>query len=257
MMNTTISIMKKILILIFCCLGFALGCTENENSESNEPNRNEQNPLMGFKATGNSPDWQLEVGFSDTISFRTEDEHNFTITEATPEAVGPPDTNAVSYRAQNEDGRLDLTILPQPCGDSRYNRKVRVSIKTDSSQPPAGYEGCGTYFGDYRLNDIWVLESISGDTLEPRTDAPTLEFHLSKQKVYGFGGCNQIEGSFETAGDSLSIGSLSAKRADCPNGETETAFLEGISNKSFRFTIQNLRLRLISNETVLVFKKVD
>jgi len=143
MMDTTISIMKQILILIFCCLGFVLGCTENKKSQSSEPNRdatkNEQNPLMGFKATGNSPHWQLEVGFNATLSFGTENARSFTITEA----------------------------------------------------------------------------------------------------------------------DSLSIDPLPAKRADCPNGETETAFLEDISNKHFRFAIKNLRLRFISNETVLVFKKVD
>src|SRR5699024_9700589 len=209
------------------------------------------------KATGNSPDWQLEVDFSDTISFRTEDERNFTITGTMPEAVGPPDTDAVSYRAKNERRRLDLTILPQPCEDSRYNRKAIVSIKTESSKAAVDYEGCGTYFGNYRLNDIWVLENISGDTLDRPTAPPTLEFHLREQKVYGFGGCNNIQGPIQTASDSLFIGSLSAKRGDCPNGETETAFLEALSNKSFRFTIANLRLRLIGDETVLVFKKVD
>lgn len=112
---------------------------------------------------------------------------------------------------------------------------------------------------DYRLNDIWVLESINNSPAESKNymkGLPRIEINLNEMRFSGNGGCNSINGKVETSGDKIKFGPVASTRMMCP-GNFETDFLNALNN-SDSFTIENNRLSLISDGKILVvFKKVD
>lgn len=64
------------------------------------------------------------------------------------------------------------------------------------------------------LNDIWVLETLN--KVEAASlfagERPRFEFHNVDKKIFGFGGCNQINGSYQIEGNQISIGPLASTR---------------------------------------------
>ena len=256
---------------LFCTIAVSFlliaGCAESSNTEDVKPeqprteNTGDSNSLPGFKATGEAPSWEVAIDFDGDISFKSQDDHSFELSAELSEPVRPQDIDAVSYRTKTKEGRLHLTIFREACSDStgarNFDHKVRVSAQTNDMNSMVNYEGCGKYLGDYRLNDIWVLESINGQSVDSLKKAPNLEFQLNKNKVYGFGGCNRINGPIEVSEDSLTFGNIAATQMACPNMETEKSFLEQISNKSHHFEIGNLQLTLSNDQSTLIFKKVD
>jgi heat shock protein HslJ/uncharacterized membrane protein len=112
---------------------------------------------------------------------------------------------------------------------------------------------------DYRLNDIWVLESINDlqtDEKNYMKGLPTIEIKIIEMSFMGHGGCNSINGKFESKGDSIKFGPVASTRMMCP-GNYESEFLNALSN-SESFKIENNRLYLMQDGKILiVFKKVD
>jgi heat shock protein HslJ len=106
------------------------------------------------------------------------------------------------------------------------------------------------------LNDIWVLETLNKASVEFETERPRLEFHDADKKVFGFGGCNQVNGSYQIEGNQIFIGSLVAERKAC-RGVNEALFLKTIQQAT-SFKIINLKLYLFAGSAEKArFKKVD
>ncbi|WP_049792057.1 copper resistance protein NlpE N-terminal domain-containing protein [Christiangramia forsetii] len=215
---------------------------------------------IGFKATGNEPFWSLEIDFNNKMHFKTLADEEMELISPVPDPVKPQDVDAVSYRAKTESGTLHVTIFRKDCQDTMSGEKsdhfVRVSASTGENGEMMDFEGCGTYLGDYRLNDIWALETINSEKFES-SKVPNLDFNLKEQRVSGFGGCNRITGPITINEENIEIGNLVATKMACPNMEMENQFLKAITGKSFNFEIGNNQLILSSEETELVFKKVD
>lgn len=215
---------------------------------------------IGFKATGNEPFWSLEIDFNNNMHFKALAQEELNLKFPVPDPVKPQDVDAISYRAQTESGTLHVTIFRKDCQDTMSGKKsdhfVRVSASTGENGEMMDFEGCGTYLGDYRLNDIWALETINSENIEA-SKAPNLEFNLKEKRVSGFGGCNRISGPIKISDENIEIGNLVATKMACPNMETEDRFLKAITGKSFKFEIGDNQLRLFSEETELVFRKVD
>lgn len=112
---------------------------------------------------------------------------------------------------------------------------------------------------DYRLNDIWVLETINdlqADEKNYMKGLPMIEIHINEMSFMGNGGCNSINGKFESIGDHIKFGPVASTRMICP-GNHESEFLKALSN-SDSFKIENNRLYLMQHgKTLIIFKKVD
>ncbi len=231
----------------------------NKKPENFSMKAKEENKAIGFKATGNEPFWHLEIDFANKkMKFKTMEGDS--IVTPLPKLVKPQDIDAVSYRAQTESGALNVMIIRDECIDSMSGKKsgykVRVNVQMGDAEMK-DYNGCGDYKGDYRLHDLWVLESMNGEQMDSKTKAPNLEFNLVENKMYGFGGCNRINGSVETTHNSIKIGNAISTMMACPNLDMEKKFLDAISDKELKFSFSEGKLTLKSSDDTLVFKKID
>ncbi|EIJ37996.1 META domain-containing protein [Galbibacter orientalis] len=235
--------------------------TAEENTAKETPMKKEEAIPQGidFIASGENPSWSLLIDFDKSMTFTSLDNPK-KISTPVPEARIPQDVSAVNYSAETEAGLLQVTIFKESCetenGES-FSYKVTVSTKTDEMQDYNDFKGCGKYIGDYRLNDIWALETMNGKPVDKSMKRPNLEFNLRSGKVFGFSGCNRINGTLVVEKDSLAIGELMSTKMACPNAELETNFLDAVNNKKFSFTYKNLILTLTSGENNLTFRKVD
>lgn len=215
--------------------------------------------FIGFKATGNEPFWSLKMDFSGKMVLDVLGEEEFSV--PLPKPVKPQDIQAEHYNAQTEKGQLQVTIFKQKCQDSMsgmdFDYKVSVRVKTNEEAEYREYSGCGSYQGDYRLNDIWVLESVNGLAVSKEFKAPNIEFNLQRNQFFGFGGCNRINGNLSMAGQVLTFKDLVTTNNSCERLSEEQQFLQLIDGKSFRFAIQPRGLRLYNTDDSLEFRKVD
>ncbi|MEL4306770.1 META domain-containing protein [Joostella sp. CR20] len=213
-----------------------------------------------FVATGKNPSWSVHIDFDKQISFSALDEPKQLILPV-PEARKPQDVNAVNYSATTENGTLQVTIFRNNCNTSTgktFGYKVRVRAKTNEMDDYKTFEGCGKYLGDYRLNDIWALVSIDGKEVDKSMKRPNLEFNLRENKVYGFSGCNRINGALSVKNNkTISIGDLISTKMACPNATLESTFMKAVNGKEFSYSFDNLILTLTSEAHTLTFRKVD
>jgi heat shock protein HslJ len=138
-----------------------------------------------------------------------------------------------------------------------FDYRVQVQAQKDGMSEPVVYEGCGAYQGDYRLNDIWALESMGGEPVEKSGKAPNLEFHLMEGRFYGFAGCNRINGSIEMTEKTIRFGQAAATKKLCPDMDMENRFMEMIDGKELKFSLEERLLTLGGGEGKLIFRKVD
>ena len=111
----------------------------------------------------------------------------------------------------------------------------------------------------YKLNDIWVIESIEGRNVandEFIKGIPYLEFHIKDMKYMGHTGCNNISGKFEASDETISVEQGIMTRMTCP-GDFEQRYVSALSSAD-RWKVENLRLYLyLGDKELLVFRKTD
>ncbi|WP_186757149.1 META domain-containing protein [Echinicola salinicaeni] len=255
--------MKKVLYLSFFCLWGMVAC-----SKKNIPSKTEDNQEtmaqnidydIDFKASGNEPFWSLKIDFDKGMVFNTLS--GYEIITPVPEPIRIQDVNGISYRAETEKGSLYVTIIKGKCqdtmADKAFGYKVRIQTKLSSENDYQDYKGCGDYQGDYRLNDIWALESINGENLFEGAKPPNMEFNLIENRFYGFGGCNRINGSFSLGDQKIQFGKALSTMMACPKMEQEGIFTSKINDQEYEYQIEEGILTLSNDETVMIFKKID
>ncbi|MCB0374223.1 MAG: META domain-containing protein, partial [Muricauda sp.] len=120
----------------------------------------------------------------------------------------------------------------------------------------------GSYVTDYRLHDIWVLESIAGTNVSKAdfngSDVPNMEININTNRFAGFSGCNRMTGSLFFEKDLLRFSQVASTRMACPNMEKESEFLKALQS-STDYKVENNRLYLSngSEDNLLIFKKID
>lgn len=218
---------------------------------------------VDFIATGNEPFWSVEIDFEKMMTFNTMEEPNKMSTPV-PNPVRPQDVNAISYRANTEKGNLYVTIFKEKCMDSMSGLespyKVTVSMKPGDSDEYEEFTGCGRYLGNYRLNDIWALTEMDGESVAPGdfpNGVPTLDLQLKQGKVFGHSGCNRMNGKITMGDDSVTFGPLTSTKMACPAMQFETRYLAALSGNTLTYELDGLKLHLQGKEHTLTFKKVD
>ncbi len=216
-----------------------------------------QKSLIGFKARGNEPFWSLEIDFGNNMVFKPMEGESVSV--PVPDPIQTPNTNVLRYQAESEKGSLQVTIFRKKCQDSmsgeEFGHEVNVWVKTGDEEAFREYAGCGDYQGNYRLNNLWILETINGKPLVERGKSPNIDFDLHENRFYGFGGCNQINGNITLDGENLTFGKIISTQMACPNLDKEQIFLDQLNDKQYSFTLEGEMLRLSNQQDTLIFKK--
>ncbi len=216
-----------------------------------------------FTASGTEPFWSLEIDFSKSMHFKTIS--GFEITTPVPKGVKAMDANVTRYAAETEQGMLTVQIAKQDCINDMSGKKsdhsVTVDVKNNIDKDFTTYKGCGQYFSDYRLHDIWVLESINDKKLKPvnfMKGLPQLELNLTEKKVFGHTGCNNLNGSFEVQGKKISFGTMITTKMACSNMEFESSYLNSLSRRTVSYEIKPGKLHLqVTSDSVFIYRKTD
>lgn len=219
---------------------------------------------IDFIARGNEPFWSLDIDLGKQIKFTSLTD----IAELnTPviEAIKTDDGKSIVYHSITEAGELKITIIKSPCSDNmsgeQFTHTVKVQAKRSVDNQFTEFSGCGKYLMDLRLNDIWVMQEMTGVVLkkeELNKGLPTFEFHLKDNRFSGHAGCNQMNGSIKVEGNKIKFGPIASTKIACPNMKVEQAVTSALSGKQIVYKIENLKLTLIAEDGVkMVFKKVN
>lgn len=83
------------------------------------------------------------------------------------------------------------------------------------------------------LNGEWNIVEINGTavTLSPGQNTPTIGFDTTTGKVYGYGGCNRLMGSFDVnaKAGTIDLGQLGSTRMMCPDMTLEQNVLSALA----------------------------
>ncbi|MFZ1688381.1 MAG: META domain-containing protein [Flavobacteriales bacterium] len=97
----------------------------------------------------------------------------------------------------------------------------------------------------------WTLESLGGEAVKMAEGGqlPWIKADAVSGKIEGFGGCNQLMGSYKLDGSNLSFPGLGSTKMMCPaTQETENKFKAALSETS-AFKIDGNTLKLLNGAT--------
>lgn len=215
-----------------------------------------------FRASGNEPAWILEL-FEAQIQLRVEGD---TITTPHSNPDRAQDANIKRYALETERVRLTIEIRQEACmetapGDAAAPYSVTIAYKEGVDTGFTHLEGCGDYILDYRLHDIWVLDTLKGQPVTADAfgrSLPSLEINASDKVFFGTTGCNRMRGQLFGEKELLRFTQIATTKMLCrPDGGMEQEFLQALES-STGYAIEDNRLRLFNPEgRLLVFKKAD
>lgn len=214
-----------------------------------------------FKAIGTEPFWNVRFGLDDIIYIHGiwgegEVIYKFPMPEAKE-----LNEHAKSYRIENDELEMELLVSPEPCNDgmsdNSYTHKVNLHLKLAEWDEFQDLKGCGNYEGIYQLNNIWILESINGDTISENNRNAHLQFNISEGLFYGNGGCNNINGSIEHTETTISFSKIATTLMACENLDEESKFLAKLEGSTYNIKLSKDDLTLENDHNELVFKRLE
>lgn len=257
--------MKNILSIVLL-LVLITGCKSaagKDSTTASSGTTTEEDLQYYFKATGNEPFWGIKIG-KEQIVFTSLIPGKEKIMFSHTEPVKAMDANVKMYKLSNEKTTATITIQQLDCQDSMSGAispySAKVEIKNNSELETQKLSGCGKYFTDYRLHDIWVLEELNGYKVfatDFQKEMPRIEINSTENRFSGFGGCNAISGQIFYEKDLLRFTKVISTLMACPQGNKESEFLKALQSTT-AYTVENNQL-ILSNPSgkLVVFKKVD
>ncbi len=114
-------------------------------------------------------------------------------------------------------------------------------------------ETCGSMQRVTLEDTTWALLELKGKTIvvEVNDKAPYLELNSKKASAYGFGGCNRFFGTYETTGQSLTLGAMGATRMACPEGMDQEQELFTVLAATTRYEIHGSKLMLFADKELV------
>ncbi|MCW5909733.1 MAG: META domain-containing protein [Cyclobacteriaceae bacterium] len=99
-------------------------------------------------------------------------------------------------------------------------------------------------------NTRWTLTELNTQPVSIETK-PYLVFAAKSMVLNGFGGCNQLAGSYESSGHKIKFNNIAATRMFCQETmQVEAAFLQGLQSIS-HYRIEGHELILLQDNTVV------
>ncbi|MBI5662262.1 MAG: META domain-containing protein [Ignavibacterium album] len=218
---------------------------------------------IDFYARGNEPNWTLEIDLEKGISFS--EMNGLNIVTTVVEGIMRGDADLTNLIAHSEDSEISVTITKLKCQDNMsgemFDYTVQVKIKKGDDPKSEEFIGCGRYLYDYRLNDIWVMEEMTGVELKKENlmqGLPMFEFHLAEKRFNGHAGCNQIFGEIVLCGDKITFSNIASTKMACPEMTVEQKVLHSLNQNIFTYKIEEMKLTLESESGLkMVFRKAD
>ncbi|WP_125722799.1 META domain-containing protein [Flavobacterium ustbae] len=256
----------KNIFAILLLLVVLTSCKSTAGKDSNTASSGistEEDLQYYFKATGNEPFWGIKIG-RDQIVFTSLIPGKESITFSHTEPIKAMDANVKMYKLSNEKTTATVSIQQLECQDSMsgaiFPYSVKAEIKNNSELDTQKLSGCGKYYTDYRLHDIWVLEELNGYKVfatDFQKEMPRIEINSAENRFMGYGGCNSITGQIFYEKDLLRFSKVVSTLMACPQGNKEGEFLKALQS-STTYSLENNQL-ILSNPSsrLIVFKKVD
>ena len=204
---------------------------------------------IDFLAHGENPvHWTLEMSFNNNFSFNASNDLQISTSPVFP--LQQNNNNVEIYAAKS--GNQEMTITLTETTKKNNQKKVDVLIGGNK------YTGMGEFSFDYRLNDTWVLNKISSDSLNEKMflkGLPNLQVNLLKNNFKGFNGTITFNGKIKVKGSSIQFYNLTPTKGN--SNESEVKLLNDlIDNNSAEYYIKGDALVLIlQDETRLFFNK--
>lgn len=254
---------------LFLVIALIWGC-KNEKAvkiDSQIPNvvetpnkmRPENRSTPFFKAEGIN--WKLQISEAN-IKFKSEQDGYKTFDAPTTQPVYAQDANIKFYKSETESGIIMIYVYNDKCSLNSTNTdyKVTAKIKRGIDTEFTGFEGCGTYLLNNKLDDLWVLESLGGNPISAeqfREDLPRIEINSSNKTFSGYGGCNQLRGQIFSEGSLIRFTDIIATKMLCAPPNKENDFLLALRSTT-AYQLENWRLLLSNpNGPTLSFKKMN
>lgn len=200
---------------------------------------NKQKPY--FTATGTEPFWSVEI-FDNFIVYKTPKD---SIKTPHTEPVRAADANVKRYRIQTESVELIIQIQQKKCTNAMSGKmspySVSVDIKKTADKDFQKLEGCGNYNTDYRLQDIWLLETLNGKNVslaDFKKELPTMQINAAENTFTGYAGCNRMNGELFFEKGLLRFTQVGTTKMMCEPTNKEAEFLKALESSS-TYNIEN------------------
>ncbi|MCW3462313.1 META domain-containing protein [Chitinophaga nivalis] len=137
-----------------------------------------------------------------------------------------------------------------------YDAKGKVALVfnlTPKENKTAGKDAPDARQWAYIASKKWNLIQFDGKTLTE--SGVWLEFDPATKRFHGKGGCNNISGGYDATREQLTFSAAISTRMACPNPEVmqrEAAFLQKISEHTFRYDVADQTLNLYENDKLVV-----
>lgn len=238
-----------------------VACSNSKNTSMEDMSEKEiEHPsmnLVDFHAEGGDESWKLSIQWDETLYFSTPEGIHFKgEIQETHVAQG---ADVVSIFATNSDLYVRVSIDIVDC--QKDGKKVDVLIRPEKEKEGENFSGCGFYRGNPKLHDIWAVEAINNDELNPEKfpkDIPHFEINLKEKSLSGFAGCNQVTAPLQFSYNSFTADPLGATKMYCAEtSDIEKTILSVLRNQSVHYFFKGNKLILESREGSLTLKKVD
>lgn len=223
---------------------------------------------IDFIGMGNEPFWNINIELDkNKMSFgRLLNNEMVEFTDI--KEVPVMDVPVITYHSMNAKHEITVEITKQECVDNMsgetFPYKVTVKLRTGKSNKIDTLTGCGKYLADYRLSDIWIINSVNGKNiadynLPAGKKIPMIEISSAEERFNGYAGCNNFFGSFEAKGNKIRFGKVASTMMMCPDITLERDMFDILNDAYFEFKIENNKLSLndMKGSTVIDFKKGD
>ncbi|WP_338732057.1 META domain-containing protein [Mangrovimonas cancribranchiae] len=212
-----------------------------------------------FNAQGTEPFWSLKISEKGITLNILED--SITTPHTTP--VRAQDANIKHYNLETELTEMVIKISQKECVNTASGLSSPYSVTVDYKRGKettfTKLNGCGTYITDYRLHDIWVLETLHNETVTTadfKKKLPSIEINTTTNTFSGYAGCNTMRGALFYEKNLLRFTDIITTKMMCANNK-ENDIIKALKSAT-NYSIKNNRLHLFNpNEELLVFKKID
>lgn len=244
-------------------LAVLLSCGNSKDNMKNEGSSSNNAQIISrkmsdFYAVAADSSWILRVQFDGKLYFEDINRNTKFIGD-TEELHVAQGADVVGISAKNDNYIIRLSIDIVDCGDG--GKSVDILKRRKDDKDGNNYSGCGYYRGNPRLHDIWAVESINGEDLNPEKfpkDIPHFEFNLTDQKMSGFAGCNQVFGELHFEYQKVSFQPLGSTKMYCAEvSDTENKILKIMRDAPVIYSLKGTKLILENRTGRLVLKKVD
>lgn len=208
-----------------------------------------------FYASSKDNTWNLRVNYNEGLVF-TDTKNNIQFFSDKVEKTVAQGANVVSISSENDTYTVQINIDVVDC--MKGGRDVNIMVREKKKE--FDYSGCGIYRGTPQLHDIWVLDKLNGEVMTAEKfpkELPHFEFDLKNQKMSGFAGCNQVNGTLKFDYNRIIIDPLLSTRMYCEDiSKIEDEILKILRNHPV-YHFENLRLFIETTDGSLVLKKND